>query len=563
MAFRGSHIRNHQRYAYLQFITFFSLGSQVAEGSRRAICVDLSDSGMCMYTPDRLRKGQAILFNDALPVQGPKAIVRWVKEYRMTGRFYKSGIMFSGHAEEDSVRSSRCEHGDLEDPSPGGAEKRSSVIENLNFAFPGGNYRVASSDDFWSNLTELSEKEADQFIALTSEVMLHETVRDDVSLRFLRAIAFFRKARIIFSRKGKHWDDRTLDLVEKSLIDFRAADEFAGSGERFPHTALEENRDAAAKAIEGARPGRAQEILGKTKLAYVGDRLYLRNRQYAPSDEEMAIFENIFFHYQGIVRSAEIFYKVLGEQGKRYINVLLYEETSPRNSGGEANDPLCIMGLVEDGTFHLVKDLVAGAVNAEVGEEVAEDSKPLYEEQPGQEARGMKTAWERTDREVYEDSDEKKRSAEAPGGVTSRAGVGRDRKKVKLLIACAILLLLMITLFFLKSYQPKSVSETKKELIQRPHPMATQETVGHPNLPSESPENRSSITREPKSSGKVKGHDSRGAPAVWVTGKKKKRSRKTEANAEGRIITNPGRTTGTPSPEIKKRSFTPHSRDDL
>ncbi len=513
-----------------------------------------------MYTPDRLREGQIILFNNPLPVQGPKAIVRWVTEYRITGRFYKTGIMFSRHAEEDSDRASRCEQGDLEDPSPGGVEKSSPLIKSCSLAFSGGNYRVASSDDFWSNLAELSEKEADQFIALTSEVMRHETMKDDVSLRFLRAIAFFGKARIIFRRQGEHWDDNTLDLVEKSLIDFRAADELAGHCNGFPYIALEENRDAAAKALESERPGRAQEILGKTKLGYMGDRLFLRNRHYAPSAEEMAIFENIFFHSPHIVRSAAIFYKVLGEPGKRYINVFMYKETSPWNSAGEENDPLCIIGLVEDGTFHLIKDLAAGGAKAEVGEEEAEDSRPLYEEQISQEGRGMQTAWETTDREVHGDSDERKRSPEALVVVTSRTGGGRDRKKMNLLIACAVLLFLMITPFFLKSYPPKPVAEPKKEVIPRPNAMLTQETAEHPYLPSEPPENRP-ITRKPESSGKAKGHESRRATAEGVA--RKKKTQEMGTNADRRMKTSTGKTAAIPPPEIKKRSFPPHSRDDL
>ncbi len=518
MFFRSSHIRKHQRYAYLQFITFFSLGPQVAEGSRCAICVDLSDSGICMYTPDRLHKGQAILFNNPLPFHHPKATVRWVKEYRIAGHFCKSGVMLSSRAEDDSSR----KNGDLKDPSPGDVEKRSSLIEGGNFAFPGGNCRVASSDDFWSNLAELSEKEAGQFIALTSEVMLHEAMKDDVWLRFLRAIAFFRKAGIISGRQGNSWNNNTLDLVEKSLIDFRASGELGGNDERFTHNILEENRDAAAKALEGERPGRAQEILGKTKLAYFGDRLYFRSRQYAPSDEEMKIFGNIFFHYSGIVRSAEIFYKVLGEPGKRYINVLLYKETSPRNAAGEAIDPLCIIGLVEDGTFHLVKDFAASAPDAEVGEEGAEDGGPLYGKLSSQETGG-----------------------------------NSNRRKAKLLMAGTVLLLLMITLFFLKSRQPKSVSEPEKGVMAGQHP------VLNSHLVSGSPDNPSSITQGSGSSAKVEVHKSLGAPAEGGTGRRKKRPQKTEANEEGQITTGRGRTTGTPPPEIRKRSFPPHSRDDL
>jgi hypothetical protein len=553
MVFRGSHSRRHHRYAYLQFITFFSLGPQVAEGSRRAICVDLSDSGLCMYTPSRLHKGQVILFNNPLPVEGPKATVRWVKEYRITGPFCKSGIMFSNSAQENSPRSSRSEHQNPEGPSPEGVEKRSSLIENDNFTFPGGNYPVASSDDFWSDLAELSEEEAEQFIALTSEVMLHETMKADQSLRFLRAVASFRKARLVFVRKGT-WDDSTLDLLEKSLIDFRAADEFSGNGKPFPHAALEENRDAAAKALEGKRPGRAQEILGKTKLAYVGNRLFVRSPQHAPSDAEMSIFGNIFFRYPDIVRSAEIFYKALGEPGRRHINVLLYKETSPRNSAGEANTPLCIIGLVEDGTFHLVKDLVAEAANTEDGQEGTEAGSRPYEEQSSLQT----AAGERTDREAYENPDKKKRSPEASGGIAGRAG----GKPVKILIACAaVLLLVMITLFFLKSYRPKSVLESGNQATSGVHQTPTQQTTGLMPLLSEPPENRPAVTGEPESSGKAKRGDSRGAPAGKVTVKKGKRPRETETNAEGRIITKHGRATKTLSPG--KRSFPPHSRDDL
>lgn len=551
MFIRGSHFRRHQRYAYLQFITFFSLGPQVSEGSRRAICVNLSDSGMCIYSPDRLRKGQVILFNNPLTVRNPKATVRWVQEYRMAGGYYKSGIMFSSHPEEDS--SSRFEQGDPDAPTPEGFEKRSPFIESADYAFPGRNYRMAPGDDFWSDLSELSEREADRFIALTSAVMLREPMKDDVSLKFLRAIAFFTKARIIFGRQDKRWDDRTLDLIEKSLTDFRAVDESADNyHERLPLSLLEENTDTASMALEGQRPGRVQEILGKTKLAYMGDRLYLRNGRYAPSDQEKAIFENIFFHYPVIVRSAEIFYKVLGEPGRRYINVLLYRETSPWNPEGEANDPLCIIGLVEDGTSYLVKDLIAGDTNVVVGKDTEKAGKLPYEKQSGEEARHMKTAWERNDQTVYEGPAEKKGSAVTSGGVPSQAG--RGRKKAGLLIAFAILLLLAIAAYFLKFYPMKQIFVPDRQVTRQPQP-----TAGHPDLSSEPPETRSSLTQEPKSDFKTRGHKARRRQA----GKEKREPGKTEAKAEGRIITKPGSKGGTPSPKFRKRSFTPPSREDL
>lgn len=550
MVFPGSNMRKYRRYPYLQFITFFSLGPQVSEGSRRAICVNLSDSGMCIYTPDRLSKGQALLFNDPLPVKRPKATVRWVKEHPLTGSFYKSGIMFSSRAEDDSLEPSRTEQGDPEDPP--GLEKRSSVIESGNFASAAGNSDVTSTEDFWSDVAELSEREADQFIALTSEIMLNERMKDDVLLRLLRASAFFRKAVIISGRQGNHWDDHTLDLIEKSLNDFRVIDEHQSNGGRVPYPILKENRDTAAKALESRRPGRVQEILGKTKLAYVGNRLYLRNRQHAPSGEEMAIFENIFFHYPAIVRSAEIFYKVLGEPGRRYINVLLYKESSPRNSAGEANDPLSIICLVEDGTFHLVEDLGAETTDAEAGDR--ENSRPL---QSGPESGITKTACDGNGAEVYLDVNEKEKSTQIPEGATGQAG-GRAGKTVKLLIGCAIVLLLAIVIFLLKSHPPKSLPGPGKGLMPGPLPGLAQGNSEQSRLLSGAPDDLSSITGETKGLPKVKGHKDRQSSSFPGV-RKKKRSQGAKANAEGQIMSNKGGT----SREAKKRSFSPPSRDDL
>ncbi|MEJ2698002.1 MAG: hypothetical protein P8013_15320, partial [Candidatus Sulfobium sp.] len=407
---------------------------------------------------------------------------------------------------------------------------------------------MAPGADFWSDVEELSEREADRFIALTSEVMLREPMKNDVSLKFLRAIAFFAKARILFNRQGRRWDDRMLDLIEKSLADFHAADELADNSHgRFPLPLLEENRDAAATALEGQRPGKAQEILGKTKLAYVDGRLYLRNRQYAPSDQEMAIFGNIFFHYPVIVRSAEIFYKVLGEPGRRYVNVLLYKETSPWNSEGEPNDPLCIIGLVEDGTSHLVKDFVAGDTNAEAGKEAEKAGKLPYEKQLGGEAPHLETTWEKNDQKIYERSAEKTGAKVAFWRMPGKAG--RDRNKVRLLIAFAILLLLTTAVYLLRLHSTKPGFVPDKQVMPHPQPTLTQENTGHPDLLSEPPETRSSLTREPKKSVKAMGHKSRRK----VPGKAKNQPGKKEPTVEGRIITSPGRTGGTPSPKFRKR----------
>ncbi len=54
--------------------------------------VNISESGMCIYTFDRLAEGETIEINKRLPVACKKATVKWVKAY--SGDFYKVGLRF-------------------------------------------------------------------------------------------------------------------------------------------------------------------------------------------------------------------------------------------------------------------------------------------------------------------------------------------------------------------------------------------------------------------------------------------------------------------------------------
>jgi len=562
MLFRSSNTRRHRRYSYLQCVTFFSLGPEVAGGSRRAVGVDLSDAGICVYTPDRLQKGQVIIFNNPLPVPALKATVRWVKEYRMAATFYKAGLFFLGGIKDDIMTSFVSEDEDPENSSTEKyTEQTSSVIESLcDFEVSGKTYRKAPTDDFWSDLADLPERETEQLIALSSELMLHEATKDYASLRFIRASAFSRKAAIIFARDGRHGDNSSLELLERSLADFRAGAELAsGEIERLSHVVLEETLDAAAKALDRKRPGRSQEILGKTKLAYLGNRLHFSNSQYAPSGEEMEIFGKIFFHYPRIVRSAEIFYKPLGEAGKRYINVVLYEEASPPDAEGELNGPLCIISLVEDGTFHLIKDFTAD--RSEAGDSF-----------PGSRPHAMpaaKRAFPTEGDMEYEGWDmrvlARKRSFSVAAVIKTDpnlpvevkpSGVGRPRKRNALiLVAGSAAVLLLVTAVFMKIYQPKPVSEPGKEILLKTSPV---EAPKQPSPPSDTLGSRAPAP-VPGSSGKLNNYESKMAAGSG----RKKRSDGIAERPIGPAITDPGSAQATRSPKMHKRSFKPPSRDDL
>jgi hypothetical protein len=83
------------------------------------------------------------------------------------------------------------------------------------------------------------------------------------------------------------------------------------------------------------RPGRAQDILGKTKLKYLGNRIYPFNDGFALSEALLAQFSDVWLEPNKIVKSAVIFSKVLGGESVRF---MLYDVEQPwkEGSGGMA-----------------------------------------------------------------------------------------------------------------------------------------------------------------------------------------------------------------------------------
>jgi len=56
--------------------------------------IDLSDSGMSMFSSYPLKKGQGIVFRSRLPVLQQRAIVKWVKALKVD--WYQVGLEFTG-----------------------------------------------------------------------------------------------------------------------------------------------------------------------------------------------------------------------------------------------------------------------------------------------------------------------------------------------------------------------------------------------------------------------------------------------------------------------------------
>lgn len=83
--------RKQKRFSYTDLI-YISTNDNTYEREQRAIAVDLSDSGIGIFTFNKLDKGQEITIQSKMPVSNNKAVVRWTKRY--TNNFFMSGLIF-------------------------------------------------------------------------------------------------------------------------------------------------------------------------------------------------------------------------------------------------------------------------------------------------------------------------------------------------------------------------------------------------------------------------------------------------------------------------------------
>lgn len=58
----------------------------------KAVAVDISKSGLCIYTSTPLNEGQEITIRSILPVDSQIAVVRWIE--KLNDFYYKVGLQF-------------------------------------------------------------------------------------------------------------------------------------------------------------------------------------------------------------------------------------------------------------------------------------------------------------------------------------------------------------------------------------------------------------------------------------------------------------------------------------
>ncbi|MCL5022327.1 MAG: PilZ domain-containing protein [Nitrospirae bacterium] len=85
--------RKHLRRNYLGAVRY-CLDSGADGETLIGSGVDISESGICMFTSYPLRQGQAITLKSSLPVPVRKATVKWVRQLRAD--FYQAGLEFVG-----------------------------------------------------------------------------------------------------------------------------------------------------------------------------------------------------------------------------------------------------------------------------------------------------------------------------------------------------------------------------------------------------------------------------------------------------------------------------------
>lgn len=83
--------RRHLRYGFVYSVDYV-LNEENKETVSSGVTIDISNSGLCLYTKNCLKKGQEILIKSVLPVYSENAVVRWVQSVDESS--YKVGVEF-------------------------------------------------------------------------------------------------------------------------------------------------------------------------------------------------------------------------------------------------------------------------------------------------------------------------------------------------------------------------------------------------------------------------------------------------------------------------------------
>jgi hypothetical protein len=85
--------RKHHRKDFSYGILEYSLNLDNNSETYIGFTLNLSDSGVCLYTAKHLREGQEIIIKSNFPAISERATICWVEKY--DSFFYKMGLKFS------------------------------------------------------------------------------------------------------------------------------------------------------------------------------------------------------------------------------------------------------------------------------------------------------------------------------------------------------------------------------------------------------------------------------------------------------------------------------------
>jgi hypothetical protein len=85
--------RKHHRKDFSYAVVEYILSSNNTHETFIGFTLNVSISGLCLYTPKVLAEGQKIIIKSTIPTSSKTAIVRWIEKYDDV--FYKVGLVFT------------------------------------------------------------------------------------------------------------------------------------------------------------------------------------------------------------------------------------------------------------------------------------------------------------------------------------------------------------------------------------------------------------------------------------------------------------------------------------
>jgi len=91
MSRTGNDRRKSVRYDYPATVEYVLLPSS-GSGRSRAVTINISETGLCLYVFEMLDESQELKILDRLPASHQRARIRWIRE--VDEGFYKAGLVF-------------------------------------------------------------------------------------------------------------------------------------------------------------------------------------------------------------------------------------------------------------------------------------------------------------------------------------------------------------------------------------------------------------------------------------------------------------------------------------